>query len=287
MKEAELALIGIYIGDCLGLPYEGLSSKQIQKLKPNFFKSPWIHNKWFFSDDTEHASFTLKALIHSKDIASFERLLLKEFRCWFLTLPVGIGLTTMKAGFKSLLFFLPTGVKSQGNGPLMRASVIGAFFHDHDEEREKYIHASTTMTHTDPVANEVAQWVGNIAASVVKYPKKSMKDHFENIDDHIPLSRSPGWCIESRDICRYTFVESGGDLKRAMEIVIQIGGDTDTNAAIVASWCKLLQSNHQSLSEFDVPHPPFLKLLFIHIIQFLCFLPWMLRRRLPLALIKK
>jgi hypothetical protein len=33
VKEAELALIGIYIGDCLGLPYEGLSSKKIQKLK--------------------------------------------------------------------------------------------------------------------------------------------------------------------------------------------------------------------------------------------------------------
>jgi ADP-ribosyl-[dinitrogen reductase] hydrolase len=287
MTEAELALNGIYIGDCLGLPYEGLSSKQIQMLKPNIFKSPWIHNAWFFSDDTEHASFTLKALIQTKDLASFKRHLLKEFRCWFLTLPVGIGLATMKAGFKSLVFFLPTGVKSQGNGPLMRATVIGAFFHDCDDERKKYIHASTTMTHSDPVADEVAQWVGKIAASIVKYPEKSKKDHFEKFDGQIPLSRSPGWCIESKNICRYSFVESEGDLKRAMEIVIRLGGDTDTNAAIVASWCKLLKSNHQSLSEFDVPHVTFSKLLFIHIIQLLCFLPWMFRRRLPLALLKR
>ena len=287
MKEAALALEGIYIGDCLGLPYEGLSSKQIQKLKPNLFKSPWIHNEWFFSDDTEHASFTLKALAQAKDLTSFESILLKEFRCWFLTLPVGIGLATMKAGFKSLLFILPPGVKSQGNGPLMRATVIGAFFHDRDEAREKHIHVSTTMTHTDPVALEVAQWVGKIAASIVNYPEKSMRDHFEKFDAQIPVSRSPGWCIESRDICRYSFVESGGDFKTAMEIVIQLGGDTDTNAAIVASWCKLLKRNHQSFSEFDVPQVTYLKILFIHIIQFVFFLPWMFRRRLPLALAKR
>lgn len=286
MKEAELALKGIYIGDCLGLPYEGLSSKQIQKLKPNFFKSPWIHNEWFFSDDTEHASFTLKALANSKDTESFKRLLLKEFRCWFLTLPLGIGMATMKAGFKSL-FFLPTGVKSQGNGPLMRATVIGAFFHDNEKERKKHIHVSTTMTHSDPVVDEVAQWVGKIATDLVNHPTKSMRDHFEKFDSHIPASRSPGWCIESKEICRYSFVESGGDLKRAMEIVIKLGGDTDTNAAIVASWCCLLQKNRQSLSEFNVPQLSFFKILFIHVIQFFIFLPWMIRRRLPLALIKK
>jgi ADP-ribosylglycohydrolase len=75
-------------------------------------------------------------------------------------------------------------------------------------------------------------------------------------------------------------VESGGDYKRAMEIVIQLGGDTDTNAAIVASWCKLLERNHQIFSEFDVPHINFFKVFLNHIIQFLFFLPWMLRRRL-------
>lgn len=284
MKEAHYALKGIYIGDCLGLPYEGLSSKQIQKLNPNLLQSPWLHKEWFFSDDTEHASFTLKALTESKDLDSFKLLLLKEFRSWFLTLPLGIGFATMKAGFKSLLYFVPPGVNSQGNGPLMRATVIGAFFHQNDEDRKKYIQVSTMMTHSDPVTDEVAQWVGKIAASLIQNPTKSIRDHFDHFDDQIPISRSPGWCIESRDICRYAFVESGGDLKKAIELVIQIGGDTDTNAAIVASWCYLLQKNQQSFIEFSVPGPSYFQLLLIHIIQFLCFLPWMIRRRLPLAL---
>ncbi len=280
-----MALKGIYIGDCLGLPYEGLSSRQIEKLSPNLFKSPWLHDKWFFSDDTEHACFTLKALTEAKDVVEFKRILLREFRCWFLTLPLGIGLATMKSGFKSLLYFLPTGVRSQGNGPLMRATVIGAFFHDDGESRKRYIQVSTTMTHSDPAAEEVALWAGEIAARIVQNPAKPIMDHFEEFDRCVPISRSPGWCMESRVICRYSFVESGGDLKKAIETAIRLGGDTDTNAAIVGSWCNLLKSNEQSFLEFTVPQQSFLKLLVIHMIQFACFLPWMIRRRLPFALI--
>ena len=45
-----------------------------------------------------------------------------------------------------------SGYYSAGNGPLMRAPVIGAYFYDNEENRKNAVKISTLITHTHPLA---------------------------------------------------------------------------------------------------------------------------------------
>src|SRR5271163_2525086 len=165
-------LLGTAVGDALGLPAEGLSPARRRRLMPG----PWRHRLLFgrgmVSDDTEHTLFVAQSLLrHPDDAAAFQRRLAWHVRWWFAGLPAGIGIATARACVKLWLGFPPhrSGVFSAGNGPAMRSAFIGAYFHDKPDVLQRFVLASTQLTHSDPKAAIGSEAVARIAAWAVAH----------------------------------------------------------------------------------------------------------------------
>ena len=152
-------LTGTAVGDALGLPFEGLSPRRARRLFPDADRYHFLLGRGMFSDDTEHACMTAQAILHSGgDAPRFARSLAWRLRWWLLGCPLGTGLATLKACLKLWLGFSPrhSGVWSAGNGPCMRAPILGVAFGDRPELLREFVRRSTRMTHTDPRAEQEA-----------------------------------------------------------------------------------------------------------------------------------
>src|SRR5262245_5586296 len=149
-------ILGTAVGDALGLPREGLSRRRARRL---FGDGPLRHRLVFgcgmVSDDTDHGCLVGQALLEAPmDAGKFARSLARRLRWWLAGLPAGVGLGTARAIFKLWCGWPPerSGVWSAGNGPAMRAALIGACLANDPEKITNFIRASTRLTHTDPRA---------------------------------------------------------------------------------------------------------------------------------------
>ncbi len=266
-------LLGGAIGDALGLPFEGLSPRKRERIwgevPKNGLQMCLLPGRGMVSDDTEHALFTSRALLESRGSQGrFARALSSELRGWFLTIPPGIGLATLRAGLKSLLF-LPaskSGVWSAGNGAAMRAPILGAFFGENTEQLRDFCRASTRLTHTDPKAQWGAFAIAIAASHAARNQsdgRRFVRDLSEWSDDSsearelIELvkraANSAGRGQSARDFCLELGLEKGvsgyifhtvpvvlqcwlrepNDFRVAVEEIILCGGDSDTTGAIL------------------------------------------------------
>jgi len=147
-------ILGTALGDSIGLPYEGLSRRRAAQLLGPPDRHRLCFGRGMVSDDTEHTCMVAQALIASgNDVDAFRRDLAWRLRWWLLGLPAGVGLATLRAIAKLWLSVNPrnNGVFSAGNGPAMRAAIIGAAVSDPAQLRT-FVRASTRLTHTDPKA---------------------------------------------------------------------------------------------------------------------------------------
>ena len=75
-------------GDALGLPFEGISPRRIEKLLPGPLRHHFLFGRGMISDDTEHALITAAALVQSWDNPRhYSRNLAWRLRWWFARLP--------------------------------------------------------------------------------------------------------------------------------------------------------------------------------------------------------
>lgn len=156
MSESNITgcILGTAIGDAIGLPYEGLSCRRAAKLLGPPNRHRLFFRRGMVSDDTEHTCFTAQAVIASGgNVDLFRKDLAWRLRWWLIGLPAGIGLATLKSIVRLWLGFNPrnSGVFSAGNGPAMRAAILGAAIHDQSQLRS-FVRASSRLTHTDPKA---------------------------------------------------------------------------------------------------------------------------------------
>ncbi len=161
------ALLGTAVGDALGLPFEGMSRRRV---RATLGEGPLSHRFYFgrgmVSDDTEHACMVARALIESDEPTGFAGAFAWQLRWWLLGLPAGIGFGTLRGILKLWLGFRPehSGVRSAGNGPAMRAPLLGVYAADDAGKRCLLVHASTRTTHVDPRAEDGAMAVAHAAA---------------------------------------------------------------------------------------------------------------------------
>jgi ADP-ribosylglycohydrolase len=144
--------LGTAVGDALGLPYEGLSPRRAERLYGPPGRYRLVFSRGMVSDDTEHACLTAQALIASGgDEARFAREVARRLRRWLLGLPAEAGRATLWTCARLWLGFGPgrSGVRSAGNGPAMRAAILGAAVEELDRLRS-LVRVSTRVTHTDP-----------------------------------------------------------------------------------------------------------------------------------------
>ena len=260
-------LLGTAHGDALGLPYEGLSPRRASRLLGEPCRYRLLFDRGMVSDDTEHAVMVALSLISTKlEPSLLSRALAWHLRLWFLALPAGMGLATLRAGLKLLVGFPPSksGVYSAGNGPAMRAPLLGVVARDKDHLLS-LAQASTTLTHTDPkayhgaVAIAVASWMAACAEEVAPeaylsrlreclppeaseflelvaravanvQSGQSTRAFAEDLGLHRGVS---GYVYHTVPVCVHAWLCNQGNVCEAVRSVIRCGGDADTTAAIV------------------------------------------------------
>lgn len=245
------SLFATAIGDMYGLPYEGLSPRRIAKrfAPDRFALIPFIHGG-MVSDDTDHAIMTVQAYIKSGgEPDRFVHALRWQLMRWLLTLPAGIGLATGRSLFKMWLFVDKmggrTGVFSAGNGSAMRASVLGVLCEDLTHLKQLN-HLSTTLTHTDPKAEQGSYLIALLAWVETRHSDWQVGRVFEflktQIDDDELLHLLSDYKSDDKGVSGYMYHSVPAvyqawqtyrhDPIAGMNALIKLGGDTDSTCAI-------------------------------------------------------
>ena len=184
-------LIGMALGDAHGLLMENMPPHRIGKLYPNGLPPFGIlGGRGLVSDDTEHAALTAHAFaVSAGDLDRFERVLADNLKRWLWAVPPASGLATGRALIKLSVGFPPnkSGVRSAGNGPCMRAPILGALAKD-DNQLWGLTWRSSRMTHTDPMAIEGAYLVGRWSYLATRLARKPSWEEFldECEEDRVP-----------------------------------------------------------------------------------------------------
>lgn len=268
------ALLGAAIGDAIALPFEGLSKRRVARLlgdRP--LRHRLLFGRGFCSDDTEHSCLVAQALLAAGDdadparfVAAFRRDLAWRLRWWLCGLPAGIGLATLRALIKHWL--LPwragDGVYSAGNGPAMRAAIVGACLADRPALLREVVRATTMLTHTDPRAYHGALAIAlatAIAARGDPAPGETLRrelqaaepsaDEFLAALDRVLASLArqestadfatalgcpngvSGFVMHTVPVALHAWLHRRDDYAGAIDDIVRCGGDTDTVAAIV------------------------------------------------------
>lgn len=262
------SILGTAVGDALGLPYEGLSPRRAARLfgEPTGYRL--LPGRGMISDDTEHASMAMQALVASgDDVDLFSRQLARRIRYWLLALPAGTGRATLMAGLKLWMRFSPSrsGVFSAGNGPAMRSAVLGVAIDDLELLR-RLVTASSRITHTDPKA-EYGAFVVALAARVsrdaVRIEPEAFRDEVRRLlpdrgasELHALIERAvasvgrhertkafaaslgldrgvTGYVYHTVPVALHAWLSHPRDYRTAVIEVIRCGGDADSTAGIV------------------------------------------------------
>lgn len=262
------ALLGMAVGDALGLPFEGMSKRRVHRmLRGRELTHRFLLGRGMVSDDTDHACMTAIALAEAgRSPERFARRLARSLRWWLVTLPAGIGFGTLRGILKLWLGFSPerSGVWSAGNGPCMRAPILGVFAHADTALRRDLVRASTRITHLDPRAEEGARAIAAAAAAVTASggdfdPQALLRHILLEVSDPelaarlstagLHLDRPTeevvaewnqqkgitGFVYDTVPAVLHCWLRNRGDYRASVTEIIRCGGDTDTTAAIVGA----------------------------------------------------
>ncbi len=261
-------LMGITVGDALGLPFEGLSRRRQRRMYPEL-RHHFIGRYGMVSDDTEHACMTTQAVIASGgDPDRFVRSLSWRLRFWLLGLPAGVGLATARAILRLWVgaSWQRSGVYSAGNGPAMRSPILGVLFAGQPALLRELVRRSTLLTHTDSKAFFGAMAVAIAAREAATKRGAVRPDEFlalvetelgDGAEEMLSLLRAvtgsvecgtstvefaremgiikgvSGYMYHTVPIVLHAWLSFPMGYEAAVTAVIDCGGDTDTTAAIV------------------------------------------------------
>ncbi|HYG74661.1 MAG TPA: ADP-ribosylglycohydrolase family protein [Planctomycetota bacterium] len=263
-------ILGTAVGDALGLPREGLSASRARRM---FGSAPlqyrFIFGRGMCSDDTEHTILVAQALLASKgDPSLFAEELASRLRWWLLGCPAGVGLATLRAILKLWCGSAPqnSGVFSAGNGPAMRAAIIGVYALDDVEKLKALLTASTRITHTDPKAENgalaialaarhaamrdgnideealFAEWNAHLGDAELKrllmQVKQALAEKIEPAEFARRLGcaeRVSGYMYHTVPAVLFCWLRCPSNFRQAVESVIELGGDADTTGAIAGA----------------------------------------------------
>lgn len=235
-------MYGAIVGDLAGSIYEFNQLKKIQSIKMNNL----IEDNAFYSDDTILTIATLDAILNNKDYDYYLRKYIQEYSEYK---------PDFNPYFKSS--FSPNLVKwsqsniigtSHGNGAMMRISPVGYMF-DSEKEVIENARLATIPSHNSKEAIDSATMV----ALIIYYSRKGYtKDEIfrmMNIDiKYIPFTKFNMTCEETIVNCLYVLYNSNS-FENAIRKTLLMGGDTDTNCAIVGSMAEAMHGIDSELIE--------------------------------------
>ena len=226
-------MYGAIIGDLAGSIYEYDQMANIKSVNMDKI----IEENAFYSDDTILTIAILDAILHNKDYNYYLRKYIKDYKDY-------------KPSYTPYFdtIFSPSLIKwsetnktgnSHGNGAMMRISAVGYMF-DSKEEIIENAKLATIPSHNSNVAIECATKI----ALIIYYLRNGLNidETFKELNIKIqykPFTKFNATCETTIDNCLYALYNSNS-FEDAIRKTLLMGGDTDTNCAIVGSMAESL-----------------------------------------------
>jgi ADP-ribosylglycohydrolase len=271
LDRLEGVLLGTAVGDALGLPLEGLSARAIARRFTPADRYQLLGRTGFVSDDTEQSALVAQAIAaHPSDVEAAVRRFRRSLLGWFLRLPWGIGLATLRACARIALGLKRSGVQSAGNGAAMRAAVVGVAFAERPELRRRFSDALARVTHLDPRAVEGARFVAEVAALASRAPVESaplplviaalsavenaelaaalraaiaLAERSAEVSEAAAALHTTGFVLHTVPFAAFCFARFGEAPLRMLQQTYSAGGDTDSIGAIAGAWAGALKGS--------------------------------------------
>ncbi len=249
-------MYGAIIGDLAGSIYEYNQTKRIKCISPKSI----IDEKSFYSDDTILTIAILDAILHDKDYDKYLRHYIKKYKDYK---------PSFSPYFKTS--FSPKLIKwsesndignSIGNGAMMRISPIGYMF-DNEKEVIENARLATVPSHNSKESIDSATTIALIIFYLRKgYSKEEIFEYLNIELKYKPFTSFNTTCKQTIDNCLYVFYYSTS-FEDAIRKTLLMGGDTDTNCAIVGSMAEALYDiDKELISKVNEKLPEeFIKLL--------------------------
>lgn len=226
-------MYGAIIGDLAGSIYEFEQVKEVHEVEVKKI----IEDNSFYSDDTILTIAVLDAILNDKDYDKYLREYIVNYSDYkpnfnpYFRYPFSPN--TMKWGREKNIG------TSIGNGAMMRISPVGYMF-DSEEEVIENAKLATIPSHNTKEAIESATKI----ALIIFYLRRglSLKEIYNKLNIEIkyrPFAKFNYTCSETIDNCLYALYNSSS-FEDSIRKIISLGGDTDTNAAIVGSMAEAL-----------------------------------------------
>ncbi|MBL8622482.1 MAG: ADP-ribosylglycohydrolase family protein [Myxococcales bacterium] len=262
-------LLGTALGDAIGLPREGLSRRRAARMFGPVAGHRLVLGRGMVSDDTEHACMTGQALLRSgAEPDRLGRSLAWRLRGWLLGLPAGVGFATLRAIGRLWLGWSPatSGVRSAGNGPAMRAPIIGACLHADPAGLRAATAVATRVTHRDPRADDGALAIALAAAHAARHgaavdpaallaEARAACQHDESrralaeVEAALAREDTPaafaarlglargvtGYVLHTVPVALHAWLRRPAAFREVVADVVALGGDTDSVGAIVGA----------------------------------------------------
>lgn len=226
-------MYGAIYGDLVGSIYEYSQIKTIKKVDPELL----ITNESFYSDDTILTIAIIESILNNKKYDEYLRKYIRNFKDYK---------PNFKPYFKSS--FSPNLIRwseslelgvSHGNGAMMRISPVGFMF-DNRKDVIENARLATIPSHNSKEAIDSATTI----ALIIFYLRNgySKEEIFKKLDLNIiykPFIKFNVTCEETLENCLYSFYISNS-FEDAIRKTLLMGGDTDTNCAIVGSLAEAL-----------------------------------------------
>ncbi len=253
-------LVGVAVGDALGMPVEGMSKEQIGlqfgTLKEMVDGPRPAGN---ITDDTLQTLCLAESIVEIGEFDPDDAA--KRLLNWFRTDPFGIGTHTYR-----VLSLVDKGMDwrkaieevekqnapwTAGNGSLMRCSPIGLRYYRDIGKLLEYSHESSLLTHSNPLCKSSCAFFNAIlsrilrgwdkrdalsfAMEVLAHAPHELLDRVQSIfvksADEVPTS---GFVLDTLECALWAWWHHDS-FENALIAVVNLGGDTDTNAAVAGA----------------------------------------------------
>ena len=266
IKNSALSFIA---GDAIGLPFEFETKEEIDGKIFDFIGfGTYNQPVGTWSDDTSMTLYTMKSIIDKKEISikNISDLFLKWSDEDYLTATdecFDVGLTTSKALTRYACGIIPSGIndfQSNGNGSLMRILPISLYCYYKNitiSETFKIIKEVSSITHAHPISILGCFLYTNVIFNILDKKDKyncldfnfieyipndyaNYIDDYEKIINNLFLDKkyedlsSSGYVVDTLEVVLWNFYNNN-NVEDCILKTANLGGDTDTNAAIAGS----------------------------------------------------
>ncbi|CDW91567.1 UNKNOWN [Stylonychia lemnae] len=256
------SILGAFIGDAAGAHVEFFSKvndSQLEDAMNLVGGGPHRIASGQITDDSELALCIFHALLKSQGLLNLDEIAKMNIK-WISTRPFDIGFTT-KTAFTPLIFnakgifeqVKSNNQSSQSNGCIMRVTPFAVWASQlSNQDLYKAVYLQTYMTHCHQLAID-STYLYCLAIKLILNGLKDRKIIFDTVKEeaffrnqfilcewleeaqqfNLPQTTiNDGW-LKIAFIYSFHYLISGSDYKQSLRSIIQKGGDTDTNAAIV------------------------------------------------------